>query len=136
MMRLSVVLLLSVLLCVVFSCGSGLPVIKRVNELAPPKNVVVENASGQIVLKWRPSYHAQAPEFAGYAIYLAKKSLLFAPLKDLPAPVLVPNGVTRYVLTGLDSTQLYFLHVRSRMRNGDLSLPSLPELIWPKTEVR
>lgn len=57
---------------------------------------------------------------------------MFAPLTDLPAPILVPNDVTRFALSDFDSTGLYFIHVRSRKRNGDVSLPSLPELVWPE----
>jgi hypothetical protein len=130
MMRFSV-LLLSILMGIV-SCGQGLPVVKRVNELAPPRGVEIRKESGQLILRWQPSFHVQSPEFDGYAIYIANRSLMFAPLTDLPAPILVPNDVTRFALSDFDSTGLYFIHVRSRKRNGDVSLPSLPELVWPE----
>lgn len=84
---------------------------------------------GMLKVSWQPSRHEADKNFAGYNLYIADHSLIFSPIADLPTPYMVPKNKTSYELAGLDAKQRLFLHVRSRGTNGDLSYPSLPEII-------
>ncbi|MFQ5753739.1 MAG: fibronectin type III domain-containing protein [bacterium] len=80
-------------------------------------------------MSWQASPHESQPQFAGYNLYYAKKSLILAPIKELPTPIFLEKFQHEFTLTNLDSHATYFGHIRSRNRDGDISLPSLPELL-------
>lgn len=110
-------------------CASSLPRIKDVIELAPPQHVRMTKENGQIKISWDRSPHENQPQFEGYNVYYATKSLILASVKDLPMPVVVDKYHHETVLTNLEKTSRYFVHVRSRDKDGTLSFPSLPELV-------
>ncbi len=118
-------------LTALLSCGSSLPNIKDVTELAPPQNVSISPENEQITIIWDTSIHEDKPEFAGYNLYYSRKSLMFAPIKNLPPPVVLGKNQHSYTLDNLDPTVKHFVHVRSRDLDGNLSFPSLPEVIIP-----
>jgi len=111
-----------------FSCaGAGTPVLP-VTELAPPGDVEFTMARDSVEIRWQASRHEALPDFAGYNIYISTSSLTFAASGELPRPIVLPKGDHSYRLAKTRLDQTTFIHVRSRSRNGALSLPSLPEL--------
>ncbi len=111
-----------------FSCaGTGTPVLP-VTELAPPGDVAFRMVRDSVEISWQASKHETLPVFAGYNIYISTSSLTFAASGELPPPIVLPKGDHSYRLARTRIGQTTFVHVRSRSRNGELSLPSLPEL--------
>jgi len=107
--------------------GSG-PRVKDVIELAPPRHVRLVQESGGWVVTWEASPHETRPDFAGYNVYLGRRSLVFGPVRELPEPFILPKTEHAFRLPPLEAGVSYFVHVRSRSTGGALSLPSLPEL--------
>ncbi|MFQ5602755.1 MAG: fibronectin type III domain-containing protein [bacterium] len=113
------------------NCAGSLPRVRDVTELAPPQKVQYEIQNRSVFLTWQASPHAANAHFAGYNIYIAKKSLILAPIKDLPRPIRLDKKETQYELKNLQRDAKYFIHLRSRNTKGEISLPSLPELVVP-----
>lgn len=113
----------------ILSCASAVPHIRDVTELAPPGNVSYTFVDESVKLSWQASPHESKVEFAGYNIYLAQKSLILTAMKELPAPVILDKQ-HEFVFTELEKGAKYFVHIRSRNEDGNLSLPSLPELTF------
>lgn len=111
------------------ACAASLPRVKDITELAPPLNVRMTQEEGLVKISWEPSPDESKPAFDGYNIYYAKKSLILASVKKLPVPVMVDKNQHEVILRDLDRASQYFVHVRSRNIKGDLSFPSLPELL-------
>ena len=100
-------------------------------ELPPPENVTARFAGDSLIVQWSPiSVPAKSKaKLFWYRIYLSRKSLMFVPVGDLPAPAAVfPMNRRSVVLRRLPRGEEWFLHVRSSNEMGDLSLPSLPEV--------
>jgi len=111
------------------ACAASTPRLKAVTQLAPPGDVTYSLQNGIVKVSWKASRHEADNTFAGYNLYVADHSLIFSPVADLPQPYVVPKRATSYELRGLNSGEKVFLHLRSRATNGDLSYPSLPEII-------
>jgi hypothetical protein len=113
------------------SCAASLPKVKDVTQLSPPREVSLARSGGQLQLHWRASVHENREGFVGYNIYISPKSLIFAPVVALPEPVLIlkKQGDYEYTLDNNSAGSTLFFHVRSLDKNGDISLPSLPELL-------
>ncbi|MFQ6114505.1 MAG: fibronectin type III domain-containing protein [bacterium] len=118
---------LAILLIV--GCASSLPRVKDITELAPPRNVQAVSDQGIIRISWDASSDESKPHFDGYNIYCSNKSLILVSIKHLPPPVIVDKNQHQIELQDLDRSSRYFVHVRSRDKNGDLSFPSLPEVV-------
>jgi len=100
-------------------------------ELPPPEKVASRFVGDSLVVRWTPITLPQKRQGKPfwYRVYLSRTSLMFVPVKKLPAPAAeVPGDCTRAVLRNLPGGKEWFLHVRSSSANGDLSLPSLPEV--------
>lgn len=116
-----------------FGCGSSLPHIRDVTELAPPLNVRMTRENSHIKISWDPSPDENQSQFDGYNIYYSKKSLILASVKALPRPLIVYRSQHDVILQDLNSASQYFVHVRSKDKDGNLSFPSLPELVIKST---
>ncbi|MFQ5864380.1 MAG: fibronectin type III domain-containing protein [bacterium] len=110
-------------------CASSLPRVKDITELAPPRNVQVVSENGVTKVSWDASSDESRPHFGGYNVYYSTKSLILVSIKQLPPPMFVNKNQHEVELQDLDSSTRYFVHVRSRDKNGDLSFPSLPEVV-------
>ncbi|MFQ5652933.1 MAG: hypothetical protein ACE5IY_23645, partial [bacterium] len=110
-----------------FSCAPTLPKVKKVTELSPPFQVSTTIAGDSLIVRWQPSPHEPRPDFAGYNLYVSGKSLVFAAVAELPVPALVGKERHQLVLPTPEGSPI-FVHMRSRTKNGEISLPSLPEL--------
>ncbi len=109
-------------------CSTVVPNLRSVADLAPPRNVTYTLASDTLTISWHHGQPEQLHDLAGYSLYVAENSLIFAALADLPSPYRLDAEKTSYSIA-LDTLQTtYFVHLRSRSVKGDLSLPSLPEL--------
>ncbi len=117
------------LLLFLAACAGTAPRVLDVTELAPPQQVRFERTGEGVVIRWKPSPHHDRAAFAGYNVYVSQRSLIFAEIAKLPEPVRVGKDSTQVLLRDLSKSATYFVHVRSRTREGDLSLPSLPELV-------
>lgn len=120
------ILLWSGLLSLVVACAGSGPRVRDVTELAPPVNVrLADGLSLPYKIIWQASPDEGRPDFAGYNVYISAKSLILAPVKNLPQPVLAGKIHEYSTDVGKGAT---FVHVRSRNAKGDISLPSLPEI--------
>lgn len=117
------------LLWIICSCASSSYSVRDVNELMPPTAVEVERNGKTMVVSWHPSPHENRDDFVGYGVYVARRSLMMTPVEILPAPIVVAKSQHSTTVDTLDAQVQYFVHVRSRSKNGALSLPSLPEKI-------
>lgn len=113
----------------VLGCASTVPKVKDVTELDPPHKAQASYEHGEIRITWEASADEALPDFEGYNIYYANESLILTAIKKLPPPVMVDKNQHACTLADLQPNARYFLHVRSRNRNDELSFPSLPELI-------
>lgn len=111
------------------NCAASKPPIEDATELAPPRKVTLQSVDDHVEIFWQASPDENDPDFAGYNIYYAPRSLILTRIRDLPLPIKVAKDQHAYIFTNLDRHKTYFVNVRSRSRKGKLSLPSLPELI-------
>lgn len=126
----------SLLLCRAFvwplvllaSCTSPVHV-RDVLDLAPPENVRGERSDGKVTITWEASAN-KPPDFSGYLLYYAERSLANVPLAEMPKVVELPDLATQYSFAFADSLPV-FVHLRCRAGNGQVSLPSLPEVALP-----
>lgn len=120
------ILPVTMLLAVIFACAVSVQKVRDVTELAPPPDLrIVARSSTSVRIVWQASPHEGRQDFAGYNVYFANRSLIFAPLKDLPEPVLL-GKIHEYEIDS--RARPTFVHVRSRNTHGEISLPSLPEI--------
>ena len=127
-MRVVRILLWSGLLSLVAACAGSGPRVRDVTELAPPVNVrLADGSSSPCNIVWQASPDEKRPDFAGYNIYISYNSLILAPVKNLPQPVLA-GKIHEYLYSADVGEGAKFVHVRSRNAKGDISLPSLPEI--------
>jgi hypothetical protein len=115
-------------------CAASGPKVRDVTELAPPENVRLVIEPDRTMLVWDASYHEISPEFAGYNLYISDKSLILAPWQQLPVPVALDKQVYQYPLDDLEPEKQYFIHLRCRNQKGEISLPTLPEVVVGKNE--
>lgn len=111
-----------------------------ITELTPPRKVVATVTSGEVVVRWEPSFDESRPDFAGYSVYVATRSLMnfsFAAGEGLPLPREV-GQVHELVIGELIPGERYFIQIRSRLDNGQLSVASLPEVTieLPRADLR
>lgn len=121
-------LFISFIFCL-FGCSAGGKTAVKVTRFSPPLSVSIEPLSGALMVKWKPSPDEVLRDFAGYNIYYEKESLLLRAVRDLPQPIEVSAGVCSVVIRDLEPERLYFIHLRSRKKGGELSVPSLPEIV-------
>ena len=99
-------------------------------SLPPPNNVTAKFVPGRgIYLRWdAPPDYLQA-RIADYLVFTSGQSLLYTPINRLPQPLMVvaARDTACWIETVPDVPDL-FIHMRSRSFQGDLSLPSLPEI--------
>ena len=114
---------------ILYSCAANGPKVLDVTELAPPVRVQLDTDTDEYIIRWQPSYHQNDTDFTGYNIYISVKSLILAPVADLPVAVELGPDALSYVLEGGRDDNKLFVHVRSRNSKGHVSLPSLPEVI-------
>ena len=127
-MRVVRMLLWSGILSLVVACAGSGPRVRDVTELAPPVNVrLADGPSRPCNIVWQASPDEKRPDFAGYNIYISDNSLILAPVKNLPQPVLA-GKIHEYLYSADVGDGAKFVHVRSRNAKGDISLPSLPEI--------
>lgn len=118
------------LLLVGFAHCTSPTLVRDVLDLPPPENVRGERSKGMVTIMWEA--HANQPAaVSGYLLYYAAHSLTNVPLDAMPKVVALPTLATQYRFAFADSLPV-FVHLRSRAGNGQLSLPSLPELALPR----
>lgn len=122
----SVILSFSFLL---WYCAGQYPKVKDVIELSPPQKVKAFYLNNEVKIIWQPSYHENLSNFEGYNIYYSTRSLILSSIKNLPSPIMVNKAQHEVILHDLKESVPYYVHVRSRDKKGNISLPSLPELI-------
>ncbi|NUO82219.1 fibronectin type III domain-containing protein [candidate division KSB1 bacterium] len=114
--------------CTLASRGIGLATADvRLAKLAPPTNVRVEAARNAVKVTWEASTDEASYMLAGYNVYFGNESLAALSPNQLPAAVQVGKGVEEYVVRGLENGRQYFIQVRSRNNNGDISTAGQPE---------
>jgi hypothetical protein len=102
-----------------------------ITELTPPRNVTAVVLDDQVLIRWSPSLDEQRADFAGYNLYVSPASLLSTTLTHddrLPMPVVL-GKVHEAALDNLEPGRRYFVQVRSRLKKGQLSVASLPEVV-------
>lgn len=124
-----IVVLLPVCMAVVGCGGPGEGELVKVERFSAPLSVRVKALPRALEVSWKPSPDAGQSSFAGYNVYYAKESLLLAGSKDLPEPITAGKDTDHVVIRGLEPGVPYFIHVRARRKSGELSLPSLPEVV-------
>lgn len=118
------------ILCpILVGCAPSSHTTRDVSELMPAEVVQAERNGRTMTVSWQPSPHANRDDFAGYHVYVARRSLVMAPVARLPAPIFVPGSQHSVTVDTLDPKARYFVHVRSQLQSGEQSLPSLPEKI-------
>jgi hypothetical protein len=122
-------LLLSSILLFVGACTGGGGKMVEVTRFSPPTSVEVKPAARALVVSWKASPDEPEKDFAGYNVYVSTNSLLLSSKNDLPAPVEVNKGTHSVTVKNLETGKVYFVHVRSRRKNGEVSVPSLPEVV-------
>lgn len=101
-----------------------------VTELTPPRNVTAVAEDSVIVVRWQPSTDENQTDFAGYNLYVSTQSLMVTTLTSdgrLPPPIVLGKEHEK-ALRDLEPGKRYFIHVRSRLEDGRLSVGSLPEV--------
>ncbi|MEK7727948.1 MAG: hypothetical protein AAB354_06000 [candidate division KSB1 bacterium] len=107
--------------------------VRDVLELPPPENVRGERGEGIVTITWQAANADKPADFSGYLLYYAARSLTNVPLAAMPKVVELPDVATQYSFAFADSLPV-FVHVRCRAGNGQVSLPSLPEVALPPEE--
>ncbi len=110
------------------SCATS-TLVRDVLDLPPPENVRGVRNDGLVTITWEASTN-KPPDFSGYLLYYAERSLANVPLAAMPKVVELPDLATQYSFAFADSLPV-FVHLRSRAGNGYVSLPSLPEVALP-----
>ncbi len=103
-----------------------------VTRLAPPEAVRAAVKAGEIEVQWQRPACCRS-DLAGYAVYISEKSLILAPVKDLPTPVRLSARQHSYRTAVEPEAGTLFVHVRGLSHSGKLSLPSLPEAVISTT---
>lgn len=103
--------------------------VRDVLDLPPPENVRGERNHDLVTITWNSSADKPA-DFSGYLLYYAERSLANVPLIAMPKAVELPDVATQYSFAFADSLPV-FVHLRCRAGNGQVSLPSLPEVALP-----
>jgi len=117
-------------ICSSLGCaGAGSGKLVKVERFSPPLSVKVKALSRALEVSWRPSPDAEEDWFEGYNVYYSKESLLLKGGDQLPTPIMVGKDKLSVTIEGLDPGVAYFVHVRGRRKGGELSLPSLPEVV-------
>jgi len=99
----------------------------KLTKLAPPTNVRVEAGENAIKVSWDASPDEADAELAGYNVYFDTKSSVRLPPDSLLFAVHLRKNAREYVVRGLENGRQYFLHMRSRKRDGGISAAGLPE---------
>lgn len=99
-------------------------------SLPPPGRVTAKWFPDKgILVQWKAPPHYILARIADYLVFMSDHSLVYTSIRDLPPPAKVvarqDTACWLEVPAGADDL---FLHVRSRSMDGDLSLPSLPEI--------
>jgi hypothetical protein len=110
----------------IFGCTASLQVID-VLDLPPPTQVRAARRNGQVTVRWRPGAEQKHPQFTGYKLFVAKRSLAATPVAELPPALSLPDTATAFSFAAPDTATL-FIHLRSCAGKHKLSLPSLPEV--------
>ena len=114
------------------SCATTIHV-RDVLDLPPPENVRGERGNGMVTITWETASSNKPADFSGYLLYYAERSLANVPLIAMPKVVELPDVATQYSFAFADSLPV-FVHLRCRAGNGQVSLPSLPEVALPREE--
>ncbi len=94
---------------------------KDKTKIAHPPDIQLEAHENAITVRWDASPDEDQRYFIGYSVYFdAKTSAQLAPDQQAHA-VHFKKDVHEYVIKGLENGQEYFVHVRSRQGNTDLS---------------
>ena len=120
-------------LCCLFlgACASSGLRVRRMTELAPPgRPVCVQDGAG-VLFKWPASASEVSPDFAGYNVYVSRSSLILAPPDSMIPPVALGKTHSFRLQPAEFGVSPLFVHIRTRDRNGAVSLPALPELSVP-----
>ncbi len=116
-------------LAIFVSCTTT-TLVRDVLDLPPPENVRGERSNGTVTITWEGVGSDKPPDFSGYLLYYAERSLTNVPLVAMPKVVELPDLATQYSFAFADSLPV-FVHLRCRAGNGQVSLPSLPEVALP-----
>jgi hypothetical protein len=110
-------------------------VAKDKTKIAHPPDIQLEAHENALLVKWDASPDEDQRYFVGYSVYFdTKASAQLAPDQQAHAVHLKKN-VHEYVIKGLENDQEYFVHVRSRQGNTDVSEPGvLEKSATPRTE--
>lgn len=107
----------------------------KLAKLAPPTNVRVEAGENAIKVSWDASPDEADFELDGYNVYFDTKSAVLLSPDSLLFAVQLRKNARECVVRGLENGRQYFLHVRSRKRDGGISAAGLPEKeMAPQTE--
>ncbi len=127
MIKLTIILALAVSL--LSGCSGGGARMVNVTGFSPPAGVTAKPAARSIEVAWKPSPNEGDGDFAGYDLFYSQKSLLLAGKKNLPEAMHFDKNTHRAVIENLVAGRPYFIHVRSRKNSGEISQPSLPEIV-------
>lgn len=115
----------------ILSCAAGGTALRQITELQPPQKPAFSEDGSTLVIAWEASPDELSASFDGYNLYLSNKSLMFAPVARLPEPVVL-GAVHEYTLDpARNPGNAIYVQIRSRDRNGGVSLPALPEIVVP-----
>lgn len=104
--------------------------VRDVLDLPPPENARGARGNGMVTITWEAATSNKPADFSGYLLYYAERSLANVPLIAMPKVVELPDVATQYSFAFADSLPV-FVHLRCRAGNGQVSLPSLPEVALP-----
>lgn len=110
-------------------CSGGGARMINVTDFSPPDGVTAKPAARSIEVTWKPSPNEGDADFAGYDLFYSQKSLLLAGRKNLPDAMHFDKNTHHAVIENLEAGRPYFIHVRSRKNSGEISQPSLPEIV-------
>lgn len=115
---------------ILFTNCTAPTLVRDVLDLPPPENVRGERSNGMVTITWDAASANKPPDFSGYLLYYAERSLANVSLLAMPKVVELPDLATQYSFAFADSLPV-FVHLRCRAGNGQVSLPSLPEVVLP-----
>ncbi len=113
----------------VAGCAASYQVLDVI-DLPPPRQVQVERHGDQITIRWQAGAEHKQMHFSGYKLFIATRSLATTPVRELPAPIMLPDTATMFFYSSTDTARL-FIHLRSCAGKRKISLPSLPEVVVP-----
>ncbi|MFQ5630648.1 MAG: hypothetical protein ACE5I1_17900 [bacterium] len=127
--------LLPLLLLLLFTSCTHAPGILDYVSLPPPDNVQAKTTGSQVEITWEFPQMPSAHQITGFNVYLSAESLVYTALSDLPAPTLQATRDKTCILLPIPKKlRTILIHVRSKNKHGDVSLPSLPEVMLEITE--